>query len=795
MKIHSIEADNFKLFTTNFHKIQDITNAEMILFNGPNGYGKTSVFDIIEFCLTGEIKRISDYSDKLAIAKNEKFENKILISDETKKAFVKLGLEDKGQKIEICYSYNPIEKKKGGSKENNPHNIFDCFTRTIVCDGKGIQNQEEFLKRLQFDDIKEIFDKCCFLSQDEHLQFLKTTKKSKAEALSFLFDVPDIWKKKQESVYEQLDILSNKKKKTCYLKKMENEREEKAGEIEGLNAAIQNCNKESNVVYQRLFTDKDIFWDKESVKFDDITYTNAKKELDNLIYFAEHKTECANFLFNIPYQNLIKDFNGDKNISYTQYPLEYSYRFIGLVKQVEVLEEKYQREKKAQLILKNIQEKQYEDLNWLFIQEEKLLEDDSITIIKQQLGVISNLRKTQGILQNAMTALGQSRENLVKNANAAMEAGGISDKQCPLCGAPYSDRDELDSKIKEETELLSDISDDSVIIIQDIRNQIYNNYLKKVEKTIQEILADVVTEEMYQSLQDAKKYGSQILEVERILEKIGVGLNRKDNESIVEGYNNLLTKVKEALKYIPKEVEIQLESRKFIECYERFYSKEEQRFIAVDVEKLRNKKKYIETLNYNFYVAELSKKKGELEHIQKRIDKLHELIIELQGYQSALKEGIQEYKKKIISDIEPLLHIYTAKILQQKFNGKSIYIHTSEDVEDIQFVNSPQDNQDILYSMSSGQLSAVALSFLLCMNQAYGAHKACSILLIDDPVQTIDDVNMVGLVDILRYGFGDRQIFISTHEQSFEWFLRYRYSKAGKNVKIFNMKDIMLQEE
>ena len=80
-------------------------------------------------------------------------------------------------------------------------------------------------------------------------------------------------------------------------------------------------------------------------------------------------------------------------------------------------------------------------------------------------------------------------------------------------------------------------------------------------------------------------------------------------------------------------------------------------------------------------------------------------------------------------------------------------------------------------------------------DRAYGAHKACSILLIDDPVQTIDDVNMVGLVDILRYGFGDRQIFISTHEQSFEWFLRYRYSKAGKNVKIFNMKDIMLQEE
>ena len=42
-----------------------------------------------------------------------------------------------------------------------------------------------------------------------------------------------------------------------------------------------------------------------------------------------------------------------------------------------------------------------------------------------------------------------------------------------------------------------------------------------------------------------------------------------------------------------------------------------------------------------------------------------------------------------------------------------------------------------LYGDEFGQLSAVALSFLLCMNQAYGANKACSILLIDDPVKLL----------------------------------------------------------
>lgn len=189
------------------------------------------------------------------------------------------------------------------------------------------------------------------------------------------------------------------------------------------------------------------------------------------------------------------------------------------------------------------------------------------------------------------------------------------------------------------------------------------------------------------------------------------------------------------------------------------------------------------------------KESKEIEKLEIRIKKLEKVHEELKRYSDALEEGIIEYKKKIISDIEPLLHVYTAKILQQKFNGKSIYISTNEAVDNIQFVNSMKDKQDILYSMSSGQLSAVAISFLLCMNQVYGKNNPCSILLIDDPVQTIDDVNMVGLVDLLRYEFEDRQIFISTHEQTFEWFLRYRYSKANKAVKIFNMKEIMLNEE
>ena len=212
MRIREIEAENFKLFTTNFHEVNEIEKSDLVVFNGPNGYGKTSVFDIIEFCLTGTIKRIGKYSEELAVKKSEAFENKILISDETKEAFVKILLDNDGQCIEIKYTYFPEKSKKSGSsKENNPHNIFECFNREIICDGEKINNQEKFLSEIQFDDIKEIFDKCCFLSQDEHLQFLKAAKKSKADGLNFLLDIPTEWENELEKIKEKIedDIVQN----------------------------------------------------------------------------------------------------------------------------------------------------------------------------------------------------------------------------------------------------------------------------------------------------------------------------------------------------------------------------------------------------------------------------------------------------------------------------------------------------------------------------------------------------------------------------------------------------------
>lgn len=688
-----------------------------------------------------------------------------------------------------------IEKHPDRDEVNT---IFECFDREIICNEEKIENQEQFLRSIEFDDIKEIFDKCCFLSQDEHLQFLKAAKKSKAEGLNFLLDIPTEWEKEQKRVKDNIDILSNgKKKSTSYIPRLKNRKAEEEQKLTEFDKIVQENQENTQVPYHKLFINKDVIWDREQFPMDEIAYNNSMNEIDLLMYFSEHKQECANYYWNLPYQNLVKEYNGDKFISFAEYPLEYTYRFINLLKEEENIETEYQKEKRYRGILDCIQKNQFANLNWDFLRQEELLEIEVINFIKIQLEEIRSLKQMQGIVQEAILTLKESRKILVSKADIIMEKELISSKNCPLCGAAYADRDQLDTKIKEETNVLNRISDNTTTQIQTIQKSIYEDYLEKVEEKIQMKLENSISDETYTKLQKIKRNKAKVFEVEQLLQKIEIEIDDKGRteEFLLEGYNMLIARIKEKLKPVSEELSMRLKEKKFEDYYERFYDKNPELFFYVNKEELCEKRIYINGIRHNFYITERDKRSKEIEKLEIRIKKLEKVHEELKRYSDALEEGIIEYKKKIISDIEPLLHVYTAKILQQKFNGKSIYISTNEAVDNIQFVNSMKDKQDILYSMSSGQLSAVAISFLLCMNQVYGKNNPCSILLIDDPVQTIDDVNMVGLVDLLRYEFEDRQIFISTHEQTFEWFLRYRYSKANKAVKIFNMKEIMLNEE
>ena len=94
IEIKKIYLENYKLFT-----LKEIEFSEYLsVFDGPNGYGKTSIFDAIEFLITGTISRIKE-SD--VIAGNVSYSQNCLANDSKQDIRLKAEFVDVNSKNNI----------------------------------------------------------------------------------------------------------------------------------------------------------------------------------------------------------------------------------------------------------------------------------------------------------------------------------------------------------------------------------------------------------------------------------------------------------------------------------------------------------------------------------------------------------------------------------------------------------------------------------------------------------------------------------------------------------------------
>lgn len=71
---------------------------------------------------------------------------------------------------------------------------------------------------------------------------------------------------------------------------------------------------------------------------------------------------------------------------------------------------------------------------------------------------------------------------------------------------------------------------------------------------------------------------------------------------------------------------------------------------------------------------------------------------------------------------------------------------------------------DPLLIFSSSQANVAALSYFLAMGWAAGA-EALPFVLLDDPLQSMDDINVLGFADLCRHVRRQRQMVVSTHDR------------------------------
>lgn len=114
--------------------------------------------------------------------------------------------------------------------------------------------------------------------------------------------------------------------------------------------------------------------------------------------------------------------------------------------------------------------------------------------------------------------------------------------------------------------------------------------------------------------------------------------------------------------------------------------------------------------------------------------------------------------QRIYSRIDPHPTFRATQIIADMERGKG---HLRVGIGDPDAGSEQYDAGPVL---SSSQLNSFAVSLFLAMNLALPA-PALGLTVLDDPLQSLDSINLLGLVDVLRRFRAHRQIIVSTHEE------------------------------
>jgi DNA repair exonuclease SbcCD ATPase subunit len=88
--------------------------------------------------------------------------------------------------------------------------------------------------------------------------------------------------------------------------------------------------------------------------------------------------------------------------------------------------------------------------------------------------------------------------------------------------------------------------------------------------------------------------------------------------------------------------------------------------------------------------------------------------------------------------------------------------------------------------LSSSQLNSYAVSLFLAMNLALPS-LTLNATVLDDPLQSLDSINLLGLVDVLRRFRAHRQIIVSTHEERLMGLLQRKLRPVREGERIITM--------
>ncbi len=791
MIITRVIIENFRIYE---YKEFEFGENQLILITGANGFGKTTLIDAIEWCLTGDIVRIKkcyDERNSKQAEKNRPENKKGIIKNSNCSSpndKIKVTITLVVDNVEVIVYREQIEDSLYADTELK----FEGETAEII--------KEKIIKYVTHDKFYN-YHVCDTYKSYEFLNSKRQEVKEKFEDFIKPHSMADGLSKKlgilQEVLKEEIQI----KEKSLI------DTEEHKKELEMLKKDLHQL----DYPQIRFYHDENLDIEKENIediknqqdKIKKCGYNvAASKILDVILYYqAIEKSEEINKLI-----EMADTMGDDLNISITKSYYD-SKKIDEINNNIKILSDEKQKVesiKKVDQIDTTVQPEIYIGISE-YISEQKA----EFKKIKSEINNMQNIINDKEIGNEIIAAL----SNLVAGREGFFKYRNQGNSQCPLCGSKEKFEsiimsDEIAGeavayldKSKSDLGIMKKEMQDLVAGVNKKFDVLKKNIIKHLEEKIK-ILEEqrTVFNTFYNKTKDffnrLKNFNISIdckyietLQIEKNeLEKIK--LEKDAVSSNVELIKNILTanQLSYSLENISSEIlkKTQLDLDPLIDqsisvgnfTFEEFNKK------LLFISNLLNNKKVIEKqLLIDKYEEQNKKTSNGISNLEKVKVKAKEMWDSIELKKTRIEklelEAVGPYLYKIFSKV-----IKHTSVEEIKFNRDSSKIEGGATFTD-------QYGNNILNVMSQGQFGVFMLSFFFANMFKRKVETEFKTYFVDDITSCMDDMNVLSFIDIIKYQLYQkdgviRQFFFSTCSNDLERLFIHKMESFG--ISFVNIK-------
>lgn len=874
VKIKKILLYNFK----NFRHETVIDFSDNITFLvGPNGFGKTTIFDAIELGLTGDISRINQNIP--VTGENIKYNKPFFQNDISDPVIIKLWLE-KSNGNQLVLVRRLINDRPDGGILYAPKRSIGQFMlyRQEEATDENFSSVDNDIKLSEIDQttidnfleidgeykLAKIFNLFNYIQQQETTFFLKKSEKDRSNDLSFLVKTDEIEdriskiEKVNKAISDNLESLTDQQEKLTQ-------------------------QELDNISYQRLFNQQVFRFDKES-----------PFSVDNLSQLDDFKVTIQKIIefkqsFSIPeYQRKMEREKRKKEINtidsvlrfailsplvqrpnyqwqwekYTlENPILFEYILLeNYLQSFEIIIREYKRRQELNQYWVNLSR----DLNQVTLHSFQYVQNDRLSndfeSLKSQFTSYQTLRESVGQADKNLGDLQQLRRKLGEKFNDLRQHKHVDENKCPFCNNQFDSLVDLRDAYSSYATYLSEVSSKESHRLQEVQvllnesiqqlkqkitdeiNSLTTNIDNKLLNRLQELSSSYQSysqnlegvKTFIQSYTNMVPYQLENLEFDNYNLQYQSSLQEFRSKLVVDDdvYRvidiNSLENIKGQLGDLREEFPelqfetYQLESSSYSKINmaminSRLNELKKAIYLAIDEKYAINENLIVDVENIlptyfqgkvevleDIRIGDLEEKKlyldkqyklvqnQQFQDLSRRIKILEKTAERLKEIHTIYKEEVKKFKVGIVKQLRIPFFIYSAKMLQNYQQGMGIFLTykktTSSDNETaaiIRFKSDTKNDHDVMNQLSTGQLAVVSLAFTLSLNTMFKLSDNLNFLMIDDPIQDMDAMNVLSFIEILRHGIIDRyQIILSTYSDHNALFMGYKFANSYPKVDI-----------